>query len=441
MNQYDVAVIGGGCAGLSAAVRLAGKGARVLVVEARGRLGGRATAFTDRDTDTVVDNGQHVLLGCYTDTFAFLREIGAADRVELEPQLAVTMIDRRGERSRLSCPSLPAPLHLLAGVLEWSALSWADRLSVLSMSAPLRTARRAMRPGSTLQAASAGETVESWLIRNGQTPRIREMLWDPLALAALNQPPTRAAAPVFVRVLAEMFGRDPNGAAIALPAVPLTDMYAEPARAYIEARGGTVRTGAPASVRIDGDAVAGVEVEGDAWSVPHVVSAVPWFSLGDLFVDTPPALADVLNRANAMAAAPIVTVNLWFDRPIIEERFIGLPGRTLQWAFAHGLRMSLVSSGADAILRQTNIELVSTAHHELLDAMPDCRAAKLTHAMVVREPRATFSLAPGQPSRPSTRTPIRGLVLAGDWIDTGLPATIESAIRSGHRAADACTIG
>jgi uncharacterized protein with NAD-binding domain and iron-sulfur cluster len=132
---------------------------------------------------------------------------------------------------------------------------------------------------------------------------------------------------------------------------------------------------------------------------------------------------------------------LWFDRPIIDERFIGLPGRTMQWAFADGVHVSLVSSGAEAILRQTNIELVATAHGELLEALPDSRTARVLHATVVREPRATFSLAPGQPARPSTQTNVRGLVLAGDWIDTGLPATIESAVRAGHRAADACESG
>jgi hypothetical protein len=237
-----------------------------------------------------------------------------------------------------------------------------------------------------------------------------------------------------------MFGGDPKGAAVALPAVPLTEMYAEPARAYIERRGGTVRTGASAKIRVHGDAVEGIDVDGDAWATDYVVSAVPWFAIADLFSDPPPpALAEVLGRAGAMAAAPIVTVNLWFDRPIVEERFIGLPGRTMQWAFAHDLRVSLVSSGADAIVQQTNADLVHTAHQELLDALPDSRTAKLTHAMVVREPRATFSLAPGQPARPATRTPIRGLVLAGDWIDTGLPATIESAVRSGHRAAAAAS--
>src|SRR2546430_17709340 len=118
----DVIVIGGGWAGLSAAVRLAQRGAGVVVLEARSRLGGRATAFPDRVTGEIVDNGQHILLGCYTETLAFLRDVGAADNVRLQPQLAVTMIDRAGKRTRLSCPSLPAPFHLIAGIMEWDAL-------------------------------------------------------------------------------------------------------------------------------------------------------------------------------------------------------------------------------------------------------------------------------------------------------------------------------
>src|SRR5215510_15676733 len=123
-TTYDAIVIGAGFAGLSAAVRLVREGARVLVLEARGRLGGRATAFADRETGELVDNGQHVLLGCYTETLAFLREIGASGNVRIEPRLRVTMIDRAGRRSRLECPTLPSPLHLLAGIVEWEALTW-----------------------------------------------------------------------------------------------------------------------------------------------------------------------------------------------------------------------------------------------------------------------------------------------------------------------------
>jgi uncharacterized protein with NAD-binding domain and iron-sulfur cluster len=144
MTTWDAVIIGAGFAGLSAAARLARDGARVIVLEARVRLGGRATAFPDRETGELVDNGQHVLLGCYTDTFAFLREIGAIDNVRVQPHLSVSMIDRSGRRSRLDCPDLPPPLHLVAGVLDWDALSWTDRLSILKMAAPLRVARRAL---------------------------------------------------------------------------------------------------------------------------------------------------------------------------------------------------------------------------------------------------------------------------------------------------------
>jgi squalene-associated FAD-dependent desaturase len=447
LMRPDAVVIGAGFAGLSAAVRLTRKGARVLVLEARSRLGGRATAFPDRETGELVDNGQHVLMGCYTETFGFLRDIGAQDNVRVDPQLAITMIDRKGRRTRLSCPALPAPLHLVAGVLEWDALSWRDRLSVLGMATPLKNARRELTPGATVKAASPDETVENWLIRNGQTPRLRELLWDPLALAALNQPPAQAAAPPFARVLAEMFSDDPRAAAIALPTRPLHLMYAEPAREYIERHGGSVRTGAAATIVLSADrgAVTGVRAGDETWQTDRVISSVPWFALSALFEEEPPALHEVIDRATRMTSSPIVTVNLWFDRRVLDLPVLGLPGRAMQWVFDKRLvlgddasHLSLVSSGAADILAETNIELVHRAHAELLDALPDVRAAKLLRATVVREPRATFSLAPGQPARPSTETGLRGLLLAGDWTATDLPATIESAVRSGNRAAEWC---
>ena len=443
-SGYDAIVIGAGFAGLSAAVRLASRGARVLVLEARSRLGGRATAFPDRETGELVDNGQHVLLGCYTDTFAFLREIGALAHVRLQPELAVTMIDPSGVRSRLVCPLLPPPLHLLAGVLEWDALSWRDKWSALGMASPLRLARRELEPGSTTIAASPDETVESWLVRHGQTRRLRQMLWEPLALAALNQPPDRAAAPVFARVLAEMFASDPRAAAIGLPTRPLHLMYAEPARAYIETHGGSVRAGASATIRHANDTVRSVTAGSDEWVAPAIVAAVPWFAFARLFDAVPAPLAEIVRRARAMASSPIVTVNVWFDRPVIDEPFVGLPGRAMQWvfdkrtAFGDGAsHLSLVSSGATSLGALTNEDLIARAQEELLEALPSVRQARLTRATVVREPHATFSLAPGQPARPGTETPLGGLFLAGDWIDTGLPATIESAVRSGHRAAEA----
>ena len=257
----------------------------MLVLEARSRLGGRATAFHDRETGELVDNGQHVLLGCYSETFAFLDEIGARDHVTL-PAAARRHDDRpRGPPQPARVPgaaaAAPSPrrrVRLGRAGLERSAVGAADG-GRRSAGAPGADAGRARAI-----AASPGETVENWLIRNGQTARLREMLWDPLALAALNQPPAHAAAPSFARVLAEMFGPDPRAAAIALPTRPLHEMYAEPARAYIERHGGTVRTGAPATVRSRAARACRSSSSGDErWRPDAVIAAVPWFALPTLF--------------------------------------------------------------------------------------------------------------------------------------------------------------
>jgi squalene-associated FAD-dependent desaturase len=444
MTRYDAIVVGAGFAGLSAASRLASRGARVLVLEARGRLGGRATAFEDRETGELVDNGQHILLGCYTETLAFLEEIGAIDNVRLDTHLAVTMVERNGRTTRLSCPALPPPLHLLAGVMDWEALGWRDRVAVLAMRTPLRLAQREMaNPGAGPIAASPGETVENWLVRNGQTARLRELLWDPLALAALNQQPDLAAAPVFARVLARMFGSSPRAAAIALPTRPLHEMYAEPARSFIERHGGVVRTGARATIHLAGGRVESVSSGQERWQAAVVLSAVPWFAVRELLQGDTAPLEPMLARAGSMDSSPILTINFWFDRPLLDEPFVGLPGRAMQWAFDKRLvigdtasHVSLVSSGASPLVARTNDELIDAALQELLEAFPKVRSATLSRATVVREPHATFSLAPGQPARPESATPVENLFLAGDWTATGLPATIESAVTSGHLAAD-----
>jgi predicted NAD/FAD-dependent oxidoreductase len=203
-----------------------------------------------------------------------------------------------------------------------------------------------------------------------------------------------------------------------------------------------VRTGATAGVEIGSDHVV-VSSGGEHWTPGAVVVAVPWFVLPALFTGEVTALESICARARATKASPIVTVNLWYDRPVMDEPFVGLPGRPLQWvfdksgAFDGAPYVSLVASGASDLLDLTNARLVALADEDVRRALPSGRDATLVRGSVVREPRATFSLAPGQPERPSTRTAIAGLFLAGDWIATGLPATIEGAVRSGHAAADA----
>jgi hydroxysqualene dehydroxylase len=465
----DAIILGAGFAGLSAAAALADAGARVLVLEARPGLGGRATSFRDPETGERVDNGQHILMGCYEQTLVFLDRIGASDRVRWQAGLSLPLIDRRGYESVLKLPAVASPLHLLGGVLAWDALGWGERLAILRVGKALRSGTpNHLRQGFHLRRGYGGQdggqegvpydrgggvpydrgggvpydrqTVRDWLNRHGQPERLIELLWEPLALAALNQSIDQAAARYLVTVLERMFA-DPAAAALVLPAVPLDELYAEPARDWLLHRGHDVRVSAPARVAVDGNRVTGVRVRDELIAAPIVISTVPWHAFGALFDQMPPALATTAANAASLQSLPIVTVNLWFDRAVMQEPLVGLPGRTFQWVFDRraivggaSSHLSLISSGAEAIVAQGNDELIATALREVREALPAARSATLQKGLAVREKRSTFSLAPDAPPRPQTTTPIEGFFLAGDWIDTGLPATIESAVASGHRA-------
>ena len=216
----------------------------MLVLEARPTLGGRATAFTDPATGERVDNGQHVLFGCYHETFRFLRRIGAEGHVRVQHRLAVDMIDRAGRWSRLACPPLPSPLHLLAGVMTWNALGWRDRLSALQM-------RLARCPTCGAGPDGPRETVRA-VARASERP---DAAADRAALGAAGGRGAQSAdrpggGRAVCRVLRPMFGRNPRNAALALPSKPLDEMYALPRATFIEAAAAdAVRVSSPATIR------------------------------------------------------------------------------------------------------------------------------------------------------------------------------------------------
>jgi len=434
---FDVLIIGGGFAGLTAGVALAEAGKRVRLLEQKPHLGGRARSFLDPTTGSVVDNGQHLIMGCYHSTIRFLKTIGTLDRVRFQPRLAMPFLDRDGRLTRLDCPDWPFPWHLVLGVLRSRSFSFRQKLEVLHLGKVLR----APCAGS----AAAGESVAAWLSRQGQSEGLRRNFWDLLCIAAMNEDPRLASAQLFERVLRQALFSSPADSRLGIPRAGLSECYTAEAAAFIEARGGSVQTSRSVrQVLITGGACRGVELtSGETIEGLPVISAVPWRQLaivmpGDL-LRTEPFFAGAL----VLRPAPIISINLWFDAPITDLEFAGLRGTTIQWLFdksriwgANDHCISLVLSGAHEHIGRPKEELLAIALRELAEMLPVVRKAKLLRSLVIKERFATFSPSPeAEPVRPPARTPIQGLFLAGDWTATGLPATIEGAVQSGYTAA------
>jgi zeta-carotene desaturase len=434
----DVIIIGGGFAGLAAGVALAEVGKRVCLLEQKPYLGGRARSFRDPTTGSVVDNGQHLFMGCYHSTIQFLRTIGTIDRVHFQPQLSVPFLDRDGRISRLNCPDLPSPWHLLLGVLRSGSFSLKQKLEIWRLGKDLRSAR----PNS---APAAGESVTAWLSRRGQSEGLQHNFWDLLCIAAMNEDPHIASAQLFDRVLRVALVSSSADSRLGIARVGLSECYAAAATAYIEGRGGRVQTGRGVRQLLIADGAcqgvdlgAGEKIEGGT-----VICAVPWHQLAAVlpgeFLRTEPFFATAL----ALRPAPIISINLWFDAPITDLEFVGLRGTTIQWLFdksriltTSNQYVSLVLSAAREHISRSKEELVAISLRELREMLPAARKAKLLHSLVIKERFATFSPSPeAELLRPSARTPVRGLFLAGDWTATGLPATIEGAVQSGYTAA------
>lgn len=438
-----VLIVGGGFAGLAAGVELAAAGVRVLLLERRAFLGGRAYSFTDKVTGDTIDNGQHLMMGCYHATLDFLGRVGARHKLKFQTNPQVDFLSARAGHARFKCPPLPAPLHLLAGLAKLETIGWQDRIKALRVGLALRR----LNGG---RARLADISVREWLTELGQTAQMQARFWDLMALATLNEQPETASADMFARVLEEAFLRTKEDSQMVISRVGLSDLYTHDARAFIEARGGQVQLNADVA-QIEcaaGRAAAVVLRNGERIAAQTIISAVPYFALRRLLAPEIIARSDSLRHLPQFKSAPIVSINLWYDEPVTDLEFVGLLDARIEWVFNKNAiagaadkrrqHLALVISGAHLAAKQSKEELIGLAVEEMKRFFPAARRQSPAHAFVVKEQDATISHTVGTARlRPAHQTEFANFLLAGDWTATGLPATIESAVQSGLACARA----
>jgi len=441
-----VAVVGGGLAGLAAGCALADSGFHITLFERRSYLGGRASSYQHPGTGEVVDNCQHVLLGCCTNLVEFYRRIGVEDKIRWYDRL--TFLEPGGRASVIEPSSLPAPLHTAPAFLRAACLNLPDKLAIAAAMAALAP----VAPRDT------GESFLTWLRRHGQTERAIERFWKTVLVSALNEWIDRVSVPSAAQVMRESFLKSAAAGRMGVPTVPLTELY-NTAGDYICARGGEVQfRSSVESFRAEFAGVKLLTAEGEE-NFDFAVFAVPFDVLSRMLPQTSAAepLRQTLDR---FETSPITGIHLWFDRQVTELEHAVLLDRTIQWMFhkskllgraaahenavtngghglmANGSYLELVVSSSKTLVEKSRAEIIDLALAELREFFPGARAANLVKSTVIKEVHATYSPRPGvDVFRPRPETVWPRVFLAGDWTATGWPATMEGAVRSGYVAA------
>jgi squalene-associated FAD-dependent desaturase len=441
-----VIVIGGGLAGLSAGVSLAEAGWRVRVFEQRPFLGGRATSYVLPDGEHV-DNCQHVTLGCCTNLDDFYRRIGAQDKIKYFDRLLFQ--DQQGRTGTMRAGFLPAPFHMAGSFLRFAPLSAADKKSI---AAALLDILRSKGHPPDLD-TPGGISMLEWLRKRRQTQGAIDRFWRVVLVSALDEELDRTDARFGVDVFWKGFLSNRIGYRMGVPAVPLAELY-DGCKAEIERRGGEVNLRMPVrTVCFEGGLLRGVEFDdGRQESADAYIFAVPHQALAELLPAALKQQVPSLSHLDNLVVSPITGVHFWFDRAVMTEPFVTLLDTTTQWIFnkaalyagrngaarEKGQYLQLVISASYDLLQKPRQEIIDLCLAEVRHALPAALEAKLLKATVIKEAAATFSPQPGVNRwRPIQQTSLNKMFLAGDWTDTGWPATMEGAVRSGYLAAEA----
>jgi squalene-associated FAD-dependent desaturase len=430
-----VAIAGGGLAGLAGGCALAEAGFRVTLFERRPYLGGRASSYQHPGTGEIVDNCQHVLLGCCTNLLDFYRRAGVQNKIRWYEKL--TFLEPGGRASVIAPSALPAPLHTAPAFLRADCLGFSDKLAI----------GRAMAVLAPAMPQDNGESFLDWLKRHGQTEQAIERFWKTILVSALNEDLDHVSVQYAAQVVRESFLKSAGAGVMGIPTVPLTELYGT-AGDYIRARGGDIqfRVGVE-SFRGD-RAQVWVTANAQEQKFDYLMLAVPFDVLGRILPDDPSS--SLLSAAVAQfTTSPITGIHLWFDRQISDLDHAVLLDRTIQWMFhksriiegrdnGGGSYVELVVSCSRSLIEKSKTEIVDLALKEVQEFFPETREAKLLKSTVIKEVHATYSPRPGiDGQRPKPATVWPRVFLAGDWTATGWPATMEGAVRSGYLAAEA----
>ena len=438
-----VLVAGGGLAGIAAAVRLAQNHVPVTLVETRKRLGGRATSFADPQTGRTLDNCQHVLMGCCTNLLDLYGHLGVRDRIEWHRRFFFASPD--GTLDTLEADDLPAPMHMTQSILRFKGLTWGEKIAIA------RGMFAIMRTGVQGRVALRNVSFAQWLAREHQPEGAIKKFWEVTIVSALNESLENASAAYAMQVFQEGFLANEEAYMMGLSSVPLVELY-DRAEQTIQAAGGSVMLGTSIEqIVFDGERVTGLLIDGDrTLSGDAVIAALPFDRLAKV---CSPSMARVdarLRRLEEIQVSPILGIHLWFapradGSPMFSLPHLVLPHAAVQWIFNKGMDAQVggqhlhgVISAAHQWVDVPAEKIIEAVAESIRQSLPEAQGATLIHGRVVKEKRATFSPRPGiDELRPGPRGEIENLYLSGDWCDSGWPATMEGAVRTGYRAAAA----
>jgi len=434
-NTFDVIILGAGISGMSAAMHCIKQGKSPLLIESTANIGGRARSFEDRVSGDIIDNGQHVMMGCYASFFELIKEIGMMHKIHKQKYLTIPFHFTNGEKDLLFAKGfagLHGPIGMALGMLRLNFLNGKDKRSMLLFA--LRLKLGICKPGSM--------TAMEFLLSEAQSDRLIELIWTPVILATMNGKPEELSAKVFVTVLRLAFFGSGDASSLYIPQCGLSELF-EPFEAWMNERGGKMlRSLGVSTIDIEHNQAKGVTLQdGTKLFSSSVITAIPPHALQKI-------IPDALNHSyfsglGHINYSPIISLYLWFDKEFPDIQLSAIMDAKTQWIFKKTTKMesaksllALTISAGDEIVGKSTEEIANLCAEEVRQCFPEMRDANVIHWKVIKEKSATVLIDPDtEERRPNQKSPVDGLVIAGDWTNTGLPATLEGAALSGKIAA------